>query len=87
MEKKELSMNELDQVSGGWEYDGKLKWLKGYIVPCPYCGSESEDVVRFRFIGNGGSGAHFRCENCNRPFSYHYLSDKIWRFDDNGHGI
>ena len=75
MDKKELSMNELDQVSGG------------YNVACPYCGSESEDVVRFRFIGNGGSGAHFRCENCNRPFSYHYLSDKIWRFDDYGHGI
>ena len=71
MEKKELSMNELDQVSGGWEYDGKLKWLKGYNVACPYCGSESEDVVRFRFIGNGGSGAHFRCENCTRPFTDH----------------
>ena len=82
----EIGFEELEKATGGWEYTGPVKWLKGYNVACPYCGSGSQDDVEFQYAG-GLSRAYFKCKCCNRQFSYRYLSDKVWRFDDQSRGI
>lgn len=86
MRKRELTSAEAAQVYGGWLYDGHREWLQGYNIVCPYCQNERKDVVIFK-AALGPSCATFRCEHCRRSFSYHYQSDKIWRFDDHGRGI
>ena len=86
MDMRELNQDEMETVSGGWEYDGKREWLVGHNIECPYCGNGSRDVVVFK-AALGPSCAMFKCNNCDRSFSYHYQSDKIWRFDDHGKGI
>ena len=83
---RELNKKEMEQVSGGWEYDGKREWLLGHEISCPYCNSGSREVVVFK-ASLKATNATFRCENCNRTFRYTYQRKQIWRIDDQGRGI
>ena len=78
-ENKELNMEEMDQASGGWEYqsDKYQTWLNGYNVKCPHCGSEDKDVVERK--GASPSEVFFVCNNCVRSFVLRYdrLNKKI----------
>ena len=84
--KKELNLEELAQVSGGWTYDGVADWLKGFEIACPYCGNSSRDVAQFQFMSFSKSNVYFRCVNCKREFIYSALAPKkgqILLLDDN----
>ena len=60
-------MEEMGQVSGGWEFEGKYQpWLNGYDIKCPYCGNASADVVKR--IGASPSEVAFICEDCRKSF-------------------
>ena len=78
-ENKELNMEELEQVTGGWEYQSEKyqTWLNGYNIQCPYCGNEDEDVVK-KWAGSP-SEVLFECNNCQKTFLLRYdrLNKKI----------
>ena len=69
---KKLTEKELEQVSGGWEYqsDKYQTWLNGYNIQCPYCGNEEKDVVQKH--GGSPSEVYFECDNCGRSFIYRW---------------
>ena len=79
-DERELNMDDMDQVAGGWEFhtEGeKLTWLNGYDVKCPYCGNASADVVK-KSAANP-SEVLFKCENCQKTFRLRWdrLYDRI----------
>jgi Zn finger protein HypA/HybF involved in hydrogenase expression len=63
---RELNMEEMEQVAGGWEYhsDQFQTWLNGYNIKCPRCGNGSRDVVKKK--GGTGLEAMFLCEHCQK---------------------
>ncbi len=67
-EKKTLTNNEMEQVNGGFEYDGILEWLKGYNIVCPTCGNEDEGSITKRYAT--GIHIYFTCKNCGQKFNY-----------------
>ena len=78
---KKLDSHELEQVSGGWEFDGPRDWLVGHDIVCPYCGNGRRDVVTFTG-STSKSSAYFKCLDCKRMFIYSHLRGKIELFDD-----
>ena len=76
MDNKELKANELEQVSGGWEYNGDVEWLKGYNIKCPYCGAEDEETVQY--CGRSKMLVGFRCAHCAKQFQYLYSMGKVY---------
>ena len=66
--KQELNIEDTAQVVGGWEFqsEGKLTWLNGYDITCPYCNNTSADVVKK--IAASPSEVLFRCEACRKDF-------------------
>lgn len=79
---RKLSLDEISEVSGGWEYDGNLKWLKGHNIVCQRCGSNTKEVVQYKFSLNNGLTAIFQCSNCNHSFAYLYQNGEILK-DEN----
>lgn len=69
MEIKELTIEEMDLVFGGWKYDGEQEWLKGHQIACPYCHNGKKSVVIFQDL-LGPSTAAFKCTLCDKTFSY-----------------
>lgn len=67
METKIMNKTDLEQIVGGFEYDGQLKWLKGYNVTCPTCGNEEEDSIKKRYAT--GLHIYFTCEKCGQKFN------------------
>ena len=67
-EKKILSVNEMEQATGGFEYNGCLEWLKGYNIVCPNCGCEDADSVKRRYAT--ALHVYYTCENCGQKFFY-----------------
>ena len=65
-EKKILSVNEMEQAIGGFEYNGCLEWLKGYNIVCPNCGNEDGDSIKKRYAT--GLHIYYTCENCGQKF-------------------
>ena len=86
-EHKALDSKELEQVSGGWEFQSENnkyhQWLNGYNVKCPYCGNESADVVKR--IGASPSEVAFNCQNCHRFFYLRHdmLYNRVYLVTDN----
>ena len=78
-EKQELNMEEMGQVSGGWEFEGKYQpWLNGYDIKCPYCGNTSADVVKR--IGASSFEVAFICDACVKSFYLRWdsLNKKVY---------
>ena len=67
-EKKILSENEMEQVTGGFIYDGCLEWLKGYNITCPNCGNEDAGSVKKRYAT--ALHSYYTCEKCGQNFYY-----------------
>ena len=67
-EKKILSENEMEQVTGGFIYDGCLVWLKGYNIACPNCGKDDTDSVKRRYAT--ALHSYYTCEKCGQNFYY-----------------
>ena len=65
-EKKILNENEMEQATGGFEYDGILEWLKGYNIVCPNCGNEDAGSLKRRYTT--ALHIYFTCEKCRQEF-------------------
>ena len=77
MDTRELTPNELEQVSGGWEYDGHIDWLKGVTIQCPYCGADDPETVKF-ICKRQSLRAFFECSQCKRTIEYlHTAGGKV----------
>ena len=48
-ENKVLTEKEMEQATGGFEYQGVLEWLNGYNIACPNCGNEEENSIKKRY--------------------------------------
>ena len=73
---KELKPSEMEQISGGWEYDGDIDWLKGINIQCPYCGAEGRETVQNH--GRSKLTAGFKCSRCNNRFQYINANGKVY---------
>ena len=73
-EKKKLNPEELEQATGGWEYNGFFEWLKGYNIKCPNCGNENADVVQ-KYAASTNE-VLFKCAYCQQRFKLKYTWDK-----------
>ena len=67
-EKKILNENEMEQATGGFEYEGALEWLRGYNIACPVCGNEDEGSTKRRYAT--GLHIYYTCGNCGQKFYY-----------------
>ena len=67
-EKRILTEKEMEQASGGFEYQGVLEWLKGYNIACPNCGNDSEDSISKRYAT--GLHIYYTCGHCGQNFYY-----------------
>ena len=67
-EAKILTENEMEQASGGFEYNGVLEWLRGYNIACPTCGNEEESSIKKRYAT--GLHIYYTCEKCGQKFYY-----------------
>ena len=68
IDNKILSEKEMEQVAGGFEYDGVLEWLKGHNITCPKCGTEDEGSLKKRYAT--GLHIYYTCEKCGQKFYY-----------------
>ena len=73
-EKKNLSLEEMEQVSGGWEYNGFFEWLNGYNIKCPKCGNDDPNVVQ-KYAASTNE-VLFKCTRCQQRFKLKYTWDK-----------
>ena len=67
-EKKILNENEMEQVTGGFEYEGALEWPRGYNIACPTCGNEDKGSIKRRYAT--GLHIYYTCESCGQKFNY-----------------
>ena len=67
-ETKILTENEMEQASGGFEYEGVLEWLRGYHIACPTCGNEEESSITRRYAT--GLHIYYTCGKCGQKFYY-----------------
>ena len=67
-EKKILNEKEMEQVTGGFEYEGVLEWLKGYCFACPNCGNEDADSIERRYAT--ALHCYYTCRKCGQKFYY-----------------
>ena len=74
-DKKELNVNEMEQISGGWVYDGPVEWLKGTNIKCLYCGAEDEETVHY--LGRSTMHICFECRNCHNTVNYEYFNGRV----------
>jgi len=65
-ETKILNNNEMEQVAGGFVYDGVFEWLKGFNITCPNCANEEEASLRKRYAT--GIHVYYTCEKCGQKF-------------------
>ena len=65
-EKKVLNENEMEQVSGGFEYEGVLEWLRGYDITCPACGNGDADSIKRRYAT--ALHSYYTCVKCGQNF-------------------
>ena len=66
--KKILSKDEMEQVTGGFEYDGVLEWLKGYNIACPTCSNDDAGSVTRRYAT--ALHIYYTCGKCGQKFYY-----------------
>ena len=66
--KKTLSENEMEQATGGFEYEGVLEWLRGTNIACPSCGNDSADSVTRRYAT--ALHSYYTCGKCGQKFYY-----------------
>ncbi|SCW50733.1 hypothetical protein SAMN02910456_01494 [Ruminococcaceae bacterium YRB3002] len=76
-EDREMSLDDLSQVSGGYVFDGdgadmSIMWLNGYDVMCPLCGAgkKSEFVLQGAIDTDSNPGAVFLCKGCRTKFVF-----------------
>ena len=61
---RELSMDEMDKVSGGDIKDRVRYWMKDRS--CPNCGNT--DIGRFELVYHSLGFANIRCKKCQKRF-------------------
>ena len=66
--KRILNEKELEQIVGGFEYEGILEWLRGYNISCPNCRNENAGSVKKRYAT--GLHIYYTCEHCEQKFFY-----------------
>ena len=64
---RELSMDEMDKVSGGDIKDHVEYWVKDH--PCPKCGEK--DAVCLRLVSQNGFRAQIICQTCGEMYFVH----------------
>ena len=77
----ETNPEELGKVVGGFIYEGPKEWLRGYKIACPFCNCEDRDVIEDRGSYRE-TNAYFRCTQCKRTFSYHFMNQRnieLWK--------
>lgn len=78
----ELTLDELTDVSGGYELtdspDIRIDWLLGHNIRCPYCKESDDGMIDVIGLAANKTDAQCQCHSCGKMYRYRLVDNHIY---------